>query len=174
MANHVLNFTFQVHIMYPPFVPSKHRSILLEYITLAKTRLADLKVSKNCPFRKDIFLDLSNLTVLWQRPSLCITTQVAIEDMGLYEDLSSTDEAVQVLVIHPTVLSSVLLFFLWRLRLALSAIPTKLEHAAKSNSCPEVGQEIINMETFPRLDLHRGQTDPTEYFWRQAAEELND
>ncbi|NXI34061.1 FANCA protein, partial [Galbula dea] len=53
----------KVHIMYPPFVPSKHRSILLEYITLAKTRLADLKV--------------------------------AIEDMGLYEDLSSTDESVQ-------------------------------------------------------------------------------
>ncbi|NXW53573.1 FANCA protein, partial [Eurystomus gularis] len=53
----------KVHIMYPPFVPAKHRSILLEYITLAKTRLADLKV--------------------------------AIEDMGLYEDLSSTDESVQ-------------------------------------------------------------------------------
>ncbi|NXU09640.1 FANCA protein, partial [Pardalotus punctatus] len=53
----------KVHIMYPPFVPTKHRSLLLEYITLAKTRLADLKV--------------------------------AIEDMGLYEDLSSTNEAVQ-------------------------------------------------------------------------------
>ncbi|NWV34202.1 FANCA protein, partial [Grantiella picta] len=53
----------KVHIMYPPFVPTKHRSLLLEYITLAKTRLADLKV--------------------------------AIEDMGLYEDLSCTDEAVQ-------------------------------------------------------------------------------
>ncbi|NXP19943.1 FANCA protein, partial [Scytalopus superciliaris] len=53
----------KVHIMYPPFVPTKHRSLLFEYITLAKTRLADLKV--------------------------------AIEDMGLYEDLSSTDEAVQ-------------------------------------------------------------------------------
>uniref|UniRef100_A0A8C0EGQ0 FA complementation group A n=1 Tax=Bubo bubo TaxID=30461 RepID=A0A8C0EGQ0_BUBBB len=53
----------KVHIMYPPFVPTKHRSILLEYITLAKTRLADLKV--------------------------------AIEDMGLYEDLSSTDESPQ-------------------------------------------------------------------------------
>ncbi|KAK2545620.1 Fanca [Columba livia] len=57
----------KVHIMYPPFVPTKHRSILLEYITLAKTRLADLKV--------------------------------AIEDMGLYEDLSSTDETVQTTVI---------------------------------------------------------------------------
>ncbi|NXO71930.1 FANCA protein, partial [Phainopepla nitens] len=53
----------KVHIMYPPFVPTKHRSLLLEYITLAKTRLADLKV--------------------------------AIEDMGLYEDLSAPDEAVQ-------------------------------------------------------------------------------
>ncbi|NXU52309.1 FANCA protein, partial [Turnix velox] len=53
----------KVHIMYPPLVPAKHRGILLEYITLAKTRLADLKV--------------------------------AIEDMGLYEDLSSTDESVQ-------------------------------------------------------------------------------
>ncbi|NWU30580.1 FANCA protein, partial [Dyaphorophyia castanea] len=53
----------KVHIMYPPFVPTKHRSLLLEYISLAKTRLADLKV--------------------------------AIEDMGLYEDLSSTDEALQ-------------------------------------------------------------------------------
>ncbi|XP_071423994.1 Fanconi anemia group A protein isoform X1 [Pithys albifrons albifrons] len=53
----------KVHIMYPPFVPARHRSLLLEYITLAKTRLADLRV--------------------------------AIEDMGLYEDLSATDEAVQ-------------------------------------------------------------------------------
>ncbi|NXX96839.1 FANCA protein, partial [Centropus bengalensis] len=53
----------KVHIMYPPFVPTKHRPLLLEYIALAKTRLADLKV--------------------------------AIEDMGLYEDLSSTDESVQ-------------------------------------------------------------------------------
>ncbi|XP_008943335.1 PREDICTED: Fanconi anemia group A protein, partial [Merops nubicus] len=53
----------KVHIMYPPFVPTKHRPILLEYITLAKTRLADLKV--------------------------------ALEDMGLYEDLSSTDESLQ-------------------------------------------------------------------------------
>ncbi|CAN8187158.1 unnamed protein product [Coccothraustes coccothraustes] len=53
----------KVHIMFPPFVPSKHRSLLLEYITLAKTRLADLKV--------------------------------AIEDMGLYEDLSAPQEAVQ-------------------------------------------------------------------------------
>lgn len=31
--------------MHPPFVPSKYRPLLLEYITLAKTRLADFKVS---------------------------------------------------------------------------------------------------------------------------------
>nr|XP_056718384.1 Fanconi anemia group A protein [Euleptes europaea] len=53
----------KVHIMHPPFVPAKYRPFLLEYITLAKTRLADFKV--------------------------------AIEDMGIYEDLSSTKEAVQ-------------------------------------------------------------------------------
>ncbi|NXD30610.1 FANCA protein, partial [Spelaeornis formosus] len=49
----------KVHIMHPPCVPTKHRPLLLEYITLAKTRLADLKV--------------------------------AIEDMGLYEDLSAAE-----------------------------------------------------------------------------------
>uniref|UniRef100_A0A8C6XRI8 FA complementation group A n=1 Tax=Naja naja TaxID=35670 RepID=A0A8C6XRI8_NAJNA len=33
----------KVHLLHPPFVPSKYRTLLLEYITLAKTRLADLK-----------------------------------------------------------------------------------------------------------------------------------
>uniref|UniRef100_A0A6J0TCP3 Fanconi anemia group A protein isoform X1 n=1 Tax=Pogona vitticeps TaxID=103695 RepID=A0A6J0TCP3_9SAUR len=50
----------KVHIMHPPFVPTKYRPFLLEYIALAKTRLADFKVS--------------------------------IEDMGLYEDLSTAKE----------------------------------------------------------------------------------
>ncbi|XP_036606141.1 Fanconi anemia group A protein [Trichosurus vulpecula] len=53
----------KIHILHPPLVPVKYRSLLTEYITLAKTRLADLKV--------------------------------AIEDMGLYEDLSSTKEAIE-------------------------------------------------------------------------------
>lgn len=71
MANLVLNFTFQVHIMYPPFVPAKHRSILLEYITLAKTRLADLKVSKNCLFEKSSFWICQNtICVVTMRVSL--------------------------------------------------------------------------------------------------------
>ncbi|XP_063469122.1 Fanconi anemia group A protein isoform X3 [Symphalangus syndactylus] len=50
----------QVHILHPPLVPSKYRSLLTDYISLAKTRLADLKVS--------------------------------IENMGLYEDLSSSGD----------------------------------------------------------------------------------
>lgn len=53
--NLVGNFTFQVHIMYPPFVPTKHRGILLEYITLARTRLADLKVGDNWLFEGSFF-----------------------------------------------------------------------------------------------------------------------
>ncbi|KAL7401651.1 hypothetical protein ABVT39_002672 [Epinephelus coioides] len=35
----------KVHILQPPYVPVKHRSLLMEYVTLAKTRLADLKES---------------------------------------------------------------------------------------------------------------------------------
>ncbi|XP_074261461.1 Fanconi anemia group A protein isoform X12 [Saimiri boliviensis] len=50
----------QVHILHPPLVPSRYRSLLIDYISLAKTRLADLKVS--------------------------------IENMGLYEDLSSAGD----------------------------------------------------------------------------------
>ncbi|TKS73099.1 Fanconi anemia group A protein [Collichthys lucidus] len=33
----------KVHILHPPYVPMKHRSLLMEYVSLAKTRLADLK-----------------------------------------------------------------------------------------------------------------------------------
>ncbi|XP_077610266.1 Fanconi anemia group A protein [Crocuta crocuta] len=35
----------QAHILHPPLVPSKYRSLLTDYVSLAKTRLADLKVS---------------------------------------------------------------------------------------------------------------------------------
>uniref|UniRef100_A0A4W6EN85 Uncharacterized protein n=1 Tax=Lates calcarifer TaxID=8187 RepID=A0A4W6EN85_LATCA len=34
----------KVHILHPPYIPVKHRNLLMEYISLAKTRLADLKV----------------------------------------------------------------------------------------------------------------------------------
>ncbi|XP_050960714.1 Fanconi anemia group A protein isoform X2 [Labeo rohita] len=35
----------KVHVMHPPFIGGKYRSLLQEYVTLAKTRLRDLKVS---------------------------------------------------------------------------------------------------------------------------------
>ncbi|XP_075694689.1 Fanconi anemia group A protein isoform X2 [Rhinoderma darwinii] len=35
----------KVHILHPPFVATKFRPLLMEYITLAKTRLSDMKVS---------------------------------------------------------------------------------------------------------------------------------
>ncbi|XP_036159204.1 Fanconi anemia group A protein isoform X2 [Myotis myotis] len=53
----------QVHILHPPLVPSKYRSLLTDYISLAKTRLADLKVS--------------------------------VENMGLYEDLSTARDVTE-------------------------------------------------------------------------------
>ncbi|XP_053305052.1 Fanconi anemia group A protein isoform X2 [Spea bombifrons] len=53
----------KVHVLHPPFMLAKYRPLLMEYITLAKTRLADMKVS--------------------------------IEDMGLYEDLSSGPDKAQ-------------------------------------------------------------------------------
>ena len=34
----------QVHILHPPYVAVKHRALLQEYVSLTKTRLADLKV----------------------------------------------------------------------------------------------------------------------------------
>ncbi|XP_071346052.1 Fanconi anemia group A protein [Trachinotus anak] len=35
----------KVHVLHPPYIPVKHRSLLMEYTSLAKTRLADLKES---------------------------------------------------------------------------------------------------------------------------------
>ncbi|OCT56537.1 hypothetical protein XELAEV_18004708mg [Xenopus laevis] len=35
----------KVHVLHPPFVPTKYRPLLMEYISLAKTRLTDMKVS---------------------------------------------------------------------------------------------------------------------------------
>ncbi|XP_077423750.1 Fanconi anemia group A protein isoform X2 [Vanacampus margaritifer] len=51
----------KVHILHPPYVPVKYRSLLKEYVSLAKTRLADLKES--------------------------------LENMGLYQDISSAADA---------------------------------------------------------------------------------
>ncbi|XP_075996356.1 Fanconi anemia group A protein [Genypterus blacodes] len=35
----------KIHLLHPPFVPVKYRTLLMEYVSLAKTRLADLKES---------------------------------------------------------------------------------------------------------------------------------
>ncbi|KAM9607915.1 LOW QUALITY PROTEIN: Fanconi anemia group A protein [Trichechus inunguis] len=53
----------KVHLLHPPLVPERLRPLLTDYIALARTRMADLKVS--------------------------------IEDMGLYEDLSSAGSATE-------------------------------------------------------------------------------
>ncbi|GLD67118.1 Fanconi anemia group A protein [Lates japonicus] len=42
----------KVHILHPPYIPVKHRSLLMEYISLAKTRLADLK--PQCQAAQDV------------------------------------------------------------------------------------------------------------------------
>ncbi|KAM5262617.1 Fanconi anemia group A protein [Ctenodactylus gundi] len=47
----------QVHILHPPLVPSKYRSLLTDYVSLARTRLADLKVSlENMGLYEDLSL----------------------------------------------------------------------------------------------------------------------
>ncbi|XP_023560925.1 Fanconi anemia group A protein isoform X1 [Octodon degus] len=47
----------QVHILHPPLVPSKYRCLLGDYVSLARTRLADLKVSpENMGLYEDVSL----------------------------------------------------------------------------------------------------------------------
>ncbi|XP_036998687.2 Fanconi anemia group A protein [Artibeus jamaicensis] len=48
----------QVHILHPPLVPSKYRPLLTDYVALAKTRLADLKVSME---NMGLYADLSSV-----------------------------------------------------------------------------------------------------------------
>nr|XP_013005009.1 Fanconi anemia group A protein isoform X13 [Cavia porcellus] len=47
----------QAHILHPPLVPSKYRCLLGDYVSLARTRLADLKVSlENMGLYEDVSL----------------------------------------------------------------------------------------------------------------------
>ncbi|MGH0115761.1 UNVERIFIED_CONTAM: hypothetical protein FKN15_046946 [Acipenser sinensis] len=73
----------KVHVLHPPYVPTKYRPLLLEYVSLAKTRLADLKVSIE---EMGLYEDLSAVET---------AAQVSIEEMGLYEDLSAVETAAQ-------------------------------------------------------------------------------
>ncbi|ERE80631.1 putative Fanconi anemia group A protein like protein [Cricetulus griseus] len=76
----------QVHIFHPPLVPSKYHSLLTDYISLAKTRLVDLKASLPTA------LALPGRTQCLSLYShICFSPlKVSVENMGLYEDLSSS------------------------------------------------------------------------------------
>lgn len=69
--------------------------------------------------------------------------------MGLYEDLSSTHDSVQVLVIYPTIFSSVMLFFsveVWVIHLPF--LP-KLSMVLNISIFKAEELKVINMETYP-------------------------
>ncbi|MFT7813982.1 Fanconi anemia group A protein isoform X1 [Arapaima gigas] len=68
----------KVHILYPPYVPVKHRTLLHEYVSLAKTRLADLKVSVD---DMGLYEDLSGAAA----PVQCQAKQDVDKAVGLFE-----------------------------------------------------------------------------------------
>lgn len=86
----------QVHIFHPPLVPSKYRSLLTDYVALARTRLADLKASHGLPSPAAAAYSAS------PHKGQCLTfptmspLQVSVENMGLYEDLSSARDIAEV------------------------------------------------------------------------------
>lgn len=90
----------QVHILHPPLVPSKYRSLLTDYVSLARTRLADLKVSPGLP------AGLSPQPPEPLGPHLLVLPplQVSVENMGLYEDLSSPGDVAEVTWASPCAL----------------------------------------------------------------------
>lgn len=66
----------QVHILKPPFVPSKCREVLSEYLMLARTRLADLKVSRPMfLYHNSCWLNSIKITPLHQGYKLWCTFQ---------------------------------------------------------------------------------------------------
>lgn len=107
------------------------------------------RLVKTVPLERDPYRSVQTWAVQWQCPCLCNLMQVAIEDMGLYEDLSSTHESMQVLVIFPTIFSPVMLFFsvqVWVINLpfllSLSMLPNLFHLKAEE-------LKVINMETYP-------------------------
>ncbi len=65
----------QVHVMHPPFIAGKYRSLLQEYTSLAKTRLRDLKVCSYFPGCRNGWVCVANCTLL----------QVSLEETGIFE-----------------------------------------------------------------------------------------
>ncbi|XP_051975128.1 Fanconi anemia group A protein [Xyrauchen texanus] len=82
----------KVHVMHAPCVGGKHCSLLQEYITLAKTRLTDLKVSLedtgifevvngsagvvNCPAQQDVEKAITLFTVTNKIPATVIEASI--------------------------------------------------------------------------------------------------
>lgn len=83
-----------MHILHPPLVPSKYRSLLTDYVSLAKTRLADLKASPGLPPPPHSPAVLHARLVLTL--PLSSSLQISMENMGLYEDLSSAGDVIEV------------------------------------------------------------------------------
>ncbi|XP_062317201.1 Fanconi anemia group A protein isoform X3 [Osmerus eperlanus] len=71
----------KVHLLHPPYVAVKHRSLLKEYVSLAKTRLADLKVSLE---DMGLYEDVSGAAAPVQVPQ-CQAGQDAEKAVSLYE-----------------------------------------------------------------------------------------
>nr|XP_058901869.1 Fanconi anemia group A protein isoform X3 [Kogia breviceps] len=84
----------QVHVLHPPLVPSKYRALLTDYVALARTRLADLKASPSLPCCL-LLLSLRGGQCLSGSSRAPVSLQVSIENMGLYEDLSSAGDVTE-------------------------------------------------------------------------------
>ncbi|KAF0040818.1 hypothetical protein F2P81_006716 [Scophthalmus maximus] len=89
------------HILHPPFVPVKHRGLLMEYVSLAKTRLTDLRFHILHP----PFVPVKHRGLLMEYVSLAKTRltdlRESVEDMGLYEDVSGAGGAPTQLPVKP-------------------------------------------------------------------------
>ena len=84
-----------MHVLHPPLVPSKYRAFLTDYVALARTRLADLKASPSLPCCL-LLLSLRGGQCLSGSSHAPVSLQVSIENMGLYEDLSSAGDVTEV------------------------------------------------------------------------------
>ncbi|KAK5868019.1 hypothetical protein PBY51_012466 [Eleginops maclovinus] len=71
----------KVHVLQPPYVPLKHRSLLMEYVSLAKTRLADLK---ECVEDMGLYEDVSGAGGASLQPQ-CQAVQDVEKAVSLFE-----------------------------------------------------------------------------------------
>lgn len=86
----------QVHILHPPLVPSKYRSLLADYVALARTRLAELQASHGFPSLAAVAASASPRKRQRLTSPTMSPLQVSVENMGLYEDPSSAGDIAEV------------------------------------------------------------------------------